>query len=191
MSDLKSKVARFKKFNSERKTRASIFNVNKSNMLFKIIPFLLHSNYPDLPGYIDDQDCPHGIVAFNPEGAVDHELFRRYFPNSTALRTDTPNPHGTRPCIHSLKTIGSIGTIAQTELSDCDYWVSIKHQEVGEKGLALLQEKWYERDGDVAQYDAAVQSLDVMDELRPKDPRTEQIRQRLMITRQAKEAAAP
>jgi tetratricopeptide (TPR) repeat protein len=57
--------------------------------------------------------------------------------------------------------------------------------------LALLQEKWYERDGDVAQYDAAVQSLDVMDELRPKDPRTEQIRQRLMITRQAKEAAAP
>jgi adenylate cyclase class 1 len=141
MSDLKSKVARFKKFNSERKTRASIFNVNKSNMLFKIIPFLLHSNYPDLPGYIDDQDCPHGIVAFNPEGAVDHELFRRYFPNSTALRTDTPSPHGTRPCIHSLKTIGSIGTIAQTELSDCDYWVSIKHQEVGEKGLALLQEK--------------------------------------------------
>ncbi|MGD9636157.1 MAG: multiheme c-type cytochrome [Pirellulales bacterium] len=55
--------------------------------------------------------------------------------------------------------------------------------------LALLHEKWYERDGDQAQYDAAVAALDAMSQLRPKDPRTEQIRARLTTTRQAKEAA--
>ena len=56
--------------------------------------------------------------------------------------------------------------------------------------LALLQEKWYGRDGDIAQYESAVATLDKMADLQPNDPRTEQIRQRLNTTRQAKEAAA-
>jgi tetratricopeptide (TPR) repeat protein len=54
--------------------------------------------------------------------------------------------------------------------------------------VALLEEKWYERDGDLAHYEAAVASLKKMVELRPKDPRTAQILQRLATTRQAKEA---
>jgi predicted CXXCH cytochrome family protein len=56
--------------------------------------------------------------------------------------------------------------------------------------LALLEEKWYERDGEDAHYQAAVASLTKMAELRPKDPRIAQILQRLSATRQAKEAAA-
>ena len=56
--------------------------------------------------------------------------------------------------------------------------------------LALLQERRYERDSDTAQFDAAEQSLDEMAKLRPDDPRTEQIRQRLHATRQAAEAAS-
>jgi predicted CXXCH cytochrome family protein len=56
--------------------------------------------------------------------------------------------------------------------------------------LALLQERRYELDGDAAQFDAAEKSLDEMAKLRPTDPRSEQIRQRLHATRQAKQAAA-
>lgn len=57
--------------------------------------------------------------------------------------------------------------------------------------LALLEERRYDIEGDVAQFDAAEQTLDEMSKLRPTDPRAEQIRQRLHATRKAKEAAAP
>jgi tetratricopeptide (TPR) repeat protein len=55
--------------------------------------------------------------------------------------------------------------------------------------VALLEEKWYERDGELAHYDAAVAALKQMSQMRPNDVRTAQIRQRLDSTRQAKEAA--
>lgn len=55
--------------------------------------------------------------------------------------------------------------------------------------LALLEEKWYERDGEIAHFDAAMASLAKMEELHPKDPRIVQIRQRLATLRQTKEAA--
>jgi predicted CXXCH cytochrome family protein len=57
--------------------------------------------------------------------------------------------------------------------------------------LALLYEKWYERDGNLDQYDAAIEVLDAMDELRPRDPRTEHIRSTIAVTRQAKEGGSP
>lgn len=117
------------------------FNAQSSTLLFKIIPYLLHCNYPDLPGFIDDPDCKFGIYRFLPEKFVDGNLFRRYFPDSTALSVKTPSPYARNPFIHSLKTIGSIGTVAQAAKSDCDYWVSIRNEELGEKDHELLEEK--------------------------------------------------
>lgn len=54
--------------------------------------------------------------------------------------------------------------------------------------LALLEEKRYEQDGDRAHFDAAVASLKKLSELRPRDPRTTQILQRITATRLTKEA---
>jgi len=56
--------------------------------------------------------------------------------------------------------------------------------------LALLYERWYERDSDLARFDDAVASLDALEGIQPKDPRAAQIRERLQTTRQAKEAAS-
>lgn len=140
-SSFQQKIARYLTYNEERKAKAILFNANQGNLLLKTVPYLLHINYPDLPGFIDDTDCPFGIHLFNPTEEFPHELFRRYFPNSTAMRIDRPSPFTEKPCIHSLKTIGSIGTIAQSTISDCDYWVSIRKEELGEKKLQLLQEK--------------------------------------------------
>lgn len=117
------------------------FNKNQAAFLFKIVPFLLHTNHPDLPGFIGDKECPFGISLFNPEKTIDPELFKRYFPTSTALRQSINDESPPTPCIHSLKTIGSIGTIAQTEKSDCDYWVSIRHKELGPERIELLSQK--------------------------------------------------
>lgn len=137
----KKRIALYEKYNNERKKKAAQFNVAHANLFFKVIPFLLHCNYPDLPGFIDSEDCPYGIHAYDPEEEFDHDLFRKYFPNSSALKINTPTPHTENPCIHSLKTIGSIGSIAQSNKSDCDYWISIKHKDLGEEGLMLFNEK--------------------------------------------------
>ncbi|MFZ5774355.1 MAG: class I adenylate cyclase [Thermodesulfobacteriota bacterium] len=140
MDDLfQQKIERYTTYNEERRGRATLFNPALANLLFKVVPFLLHSNYPDLPGFVEG--CPYGIHLFNPEEEMGHDLFRRYFPTSSAMRQDTPSPHTDTPCIHSLKTIGSVGTIAQSALSDCDYWVSIRLEEIGGEGLALLEQK--------------------------------------------------
>jgi adenylate cyclase class 1 len=138
---LKEKIKRYQLYNRSRKVRAINFNAQSSTLFFKVIPFLLHCNYPDLPGFIDDPDCKYGIYRFLPDKFLDSNLFRRYFPSSSALSVKTPSPYARNPHIHSLKTIGSIGTVAQAAKSDCDYWVSVRHEELGEKGLELLDEK--------------------------------------------------
>jgi len=117
------------------------FDEKKAAIFFKIIPFLLHANYPDLPGYVDTSPCPFGIYGLRPLDLVDSELFSRYFPSSRALHKDTADPFPEKPVIHSLKTIGSIGSIAQAEKSDCDYWVSIRRKDIGPEGIELLAQK--------------------------------------------------
>ncbi|OGQ99742.1 MAG: adenylate cyclase [Deltaproteobacteria bacterium RIFOXYD12_FULL_55_16] len=135
------KISRYLRYNEERKAKAMLFDAGQGLLLLKVLPYLLHCNYPDLPGFVDDADCPYGLHRYNPKTEFPQELFRRYFPNSTAIRADSPSSFTKKPCIHSLKTIGSIGTIAQSIISDCDYWVSIRKEELGEKGLSLLQKK--------------------------------------------------
>ena len=135
------RINRFSQYNISRKIKAIKFHEDKASFLFKIIPFLLHVNSPDLPGYIEDASCPYGIHRFSPQKIITRELFNQYFPESIALKKDSPTPFTSTPVIHSLKTIGSIGTIAQTFKSDCDYWVSIREAELGDNGRQYLEEK--------------------------------------------------
>ncbi len=138
---MKKKILRYQAYNKSRKVKAINFNPTTATLFFKIIPYLLHSNYPDLPGYIDNKNCKFGIYRFFPDEIVSGTLFRKYFPDSTARSIKTPTPYALNPYIHSLKTIGSIGTIAQAAKSDCDYWVSVRYEDLGGEGLGLLEEK--------------------------------------------------
>lgn len=138
---MKEKIKRYQLYNRSRKVRAINFNSQSSIVFFKVLPFLLHCNYPDLPGYVDDPECKFGIHRFLPDKFLDTSLFRRFFPESKALSVKTPSPYAHTPYIHSLKTIGSIGTVAQAAKSDCDYWVSVRNEELGKRGLELLEEK--------------------------------------------------
>ncbi|NOX24624.1 MAG: adenylate cyclase [Deltaproteobacteria bacterium] len=137
---LKEKIDRYLSYNQERKQNAIKFNEIKAVFLFNVVPFLLHANFKDLPGYIDDKGCPFGIHLFRPQKVINKDLFQRYFPNSTAMRKGT-SPFSPHPAIHALTTIGSIGTIAQTEKSDCDYWVIVKFAELSAAKIKLLEQK--------------------------------------------------
>ena len=138
---MKEKIDRYLSYNQERKLNAVKFNETKAIFLFKIVPFLLHVNFKDLPGYIEDKDCPFGIQLFQAQKVINKDLFQHYFPNSTAMQKGAESPFSPEPAIHSFTTIGSIGTIAQTEKSDCDYWVILQFSDLSPKKIALLQQK--------------------------------------------------
>ncbi len=138
---LQAKIARYRKYNEERIAKSMVFNTQKSNIIFAVVPYLLQVNHPDLPGHVPDPDCPHGICDFDPNTGLSYELFRRFFPTSSAPKSEDPLPPPEQCAIRSLKTIGSIGTIAQSEKSDCDYWVSVHQEQLGPKGMDLLHRK--------------------------------------------------
>jgi tetratricopeptide (TPR) repeat protein len=57
--------------------------------------------------------------------------------------------------------------------------------------LALLEERRFEQAGDQRYYDAAVESLELLQQMRPDDPRAGLIRQRLETTRASTGGATP
>ncbi|MFH7326169.1 class I adenylate cyclase [Desulfurivibrio sp. C05AmB] len=135
------KLARYRQYNAGRIARAVRLNQRKSEIIFTLVPYLLHRNQPDLPGYVADPACPRGIIAYDSASAKSSRLFQQLFPSARAGGSKKA-PRPTRPCaIHSLKTIGSMGTIAQSEKSDCDFWVSVDYGQLGSGGLQLLQQK--------------------------------------------------
>ena len=138
---IKERIDRYLAYNRSRILKAVKFKEEKATCLFKVIPLLFHLNHPDLPGYVEDSACPCGIMKFNPQQAMARSIFSRYFPHAADYSEVTKRPARDRLYIHSLKTIGSIGTIAQTEKSDCDYWLSVRLADFPANGLALLLQK--------------------------------------------------
>lgn len=137
---MKQKINRFLQYNISRIKAAEQFSQQQADFFFKLVPLLLHVNHPELPGFLHQEACPGGIHLYTPEKVISDELIRRYFPATpplSALASTAPKKNA----IHSLKTIGSIGTIAQSAKSDCDYWVSVRFEELGENSLHQLQEK--------------------------------------------------
>jgi len=104
--------------------------------LFHSIPFLLHTNSPDLPGYLDDPLTPHGIYRFFHSGFWEFAKKR--------LRIKREDVHTfvlKRSYIRGLYLMGSSGTLGQTEYSDFDYWVVTDKDSLSETQRALLRQK--------------------------------------------------
>jgi adenylate cyclase class 1 len=104
--------------------------------LFHTIPFLIHTNSPDLPGYLDDPLTPHGIYRFFDSGFWAFAKKR--------LRIKREDVHAfvlKRSYIRGLYLMGSTGTLGQTDYSDFDYWVVIDKDSLTETQRVLLRQK--------------------------------------------------
>lgn len=137
---MKSKIDAFIKYNIARLRKARQFDKAKADFLFKLVPLLLHVNHPELPGFLEDEDSPCGIFGLVPQKIVTPELYETHFPFAPPLEQLSSCTRSVA-AIQSLKTIGSIGTIAQSQKSDCDFWVSIHAQQLGKRALDQLDEK--------------------------------------------------
>ena len=109
--------ARFLRVNQGRQLRAMQALSSRQQRVLTLLPLLFHVNHPLLPGYVSAQ-TPAGLSGFEPsaELLVEAQRLTRSFAYKPA-RGPAPTP------IHGLFLMGSLGTVAQAEQSDMDFWV--------------------------------------------------------------------
>lgn len=127
-------------YNRVRTNRAIELLPIEKRALFHSIPFLLHINHPDFPGYVEDEGTPFGIVNYNFKPMLKESLLE-VFPNNVALIETMRSIWPRKRMIDSVLLMGSIGSIAQGSKSDFDYWVCVDAKKYQSKQLALLQQK--------------------------------------------------
>ncbi|NMB74012.1 MAG: hypothetical protein GYA21_02645 [Myxococcales bacterium] len=110
--------------------------VEPARLVFDALPGLLHQVEAGTPAAGETAGCPAGIVNFEPSEAM-RLAMSRLFPKvgwHSALSRG-------RPAIQALFTIGSMGTVAQTQSSDLDLWLLVDEREAQGKGLRLLRRR--------------------------------------------------
>ncbi|MBU0991287.1 MAG: class I adenylate cyclase [Proteobacteria bacterium] len=109
---------------------------SEKRKLFHTIPFLLHVNSPDFPGYVDHPSCPYGIFGFHDSGFWKLSLKHGKFDEKKLHPYLSKKFH-----IQGLYLMGSSGTLAQSQKSDFDYWVLIDQSTCTDTQIAYLSLK--------------------------------------------------
>lgn len=138
--NLTIRLLRVLRYNKARIERSLALLPEDRQPLFHVLPFLLHVNHPELPGYIESDDTPHGLNNFSFRDQIKDALIA-CFPAKQALFEDVKPIWPRQRAIDALVLMGSIGTIAQSADSDFDYWVCVSGGTMSANALALLQDK--------------------------------------------------
>ncbi len=115
-------------------------NPEKASVAFEIIPVLLTINEVDLPGYVPKAASSCGVYGVGSSYRL-REVIRDFFPEARKRNIPFQRYLVRRPMVESLFILGSIGTVAQTEESDFDFWVCVDESRWTKKALDLLSEK--------------------------------------------------
>lgn len=134
------RLNRVMRYNRNRIDKAlSLFPAQK-RPLFHCMPFLLHINHPDFPGFVDNPEQPCGLALYRYDRTIQVSLLQ-IFPEQSALIAQPKSFWPKHRHIESLSLMGSIGTTAQSAKSDLDYWVCVDGQAINSEQWALLQQK--------------------------------------------------
>ncbi|WP_460140673.1 class I adenylate cyclase [Pseudomonas sp. S2_E01] len=127
--------ARFLKLNEGRMARAMEGLSTRQQSVLTLLPLFFHVNHPLLPGYVSGS-TPAGLSNFEPDADVLAEAQRltRSFSYKPRHGSNPPRP------IHGLFLMGSLGTLAQADQSDMDFWVC-HAPDLTEQALAELRKK--------------------------------------------------
>ncbi len=138
--NLTIRLLRVLRYNKARIERALVLLPEDRRALFHVLPFLLHVNHPDLPGYVDSDEVPFGLNNFSFRDQI-KDAMQDCFPAQQALFDDIKPIWPRQRAIDALVLMGSIGTIAQSADSDFDYWVCVSGGSMSAEAMALLQQK--------------------------------------------------
>lgn len=115
----------FLAYNHFRKRILSKLSPREAEVILYLVPWLLSVNEPAVPGYLPGLKRPfkvHGIES-DPEIKKRIPVFRNRFGLGEGGGAFA---FGSRVCvIEGLYTMGSLGTVHQTAVSDCDLWLCI------------------------------------------------------------------
>jgi len=140
LADIKERIdknrAAFSNYNVVRMREAVRYLTKEKLEIFVKIPFFLHINAPDYPGFIDSDISPHGISNFEKSGFYKVAMTTNVFPKSIVdfIRVDNP-------AILGFYHIGSLGTFTQSLGSDFDYWVIIDKTQFSKERYDFLEKK--------------------------------------------------
>lgn len=125
----------FREFNSIRLEKTLETLNREEQKIFICIPYLLHLNEKDIPGFIEDEETPFGIANFE-WSSKSLGLLRELFPECRVQKKTLPK----KP-IESLALMGSCGSIAMTKKSDFDFWLCVDSTRFTERQLELIGQK--------------------------------------------------
>lgn len=102
---------------------------------FQLLPLLIHENigFSDMPPVAADTPC--GIADYLPSWET-MNVGEKYMGRKKVKQRRAFSPY-----IQGVFSMGSVGSLAQTEESDIDYWICINEQIMDREGLALLRKK--------------------------------------------------
>ena len=142
--NLTIRLLRVLRYNKARIERALTLMPEKHRPLFHVLPFLVHVNHEALPGHVtpltSGETVPFGINNYSFRPDVEQAL-QRCFPAQSHLFSDIKQIWPRQRAVDALVLMGSVGTIAQTDDSDFDFWVCIDGKRFSTTELALLQQK--------------------------------------------------
>lgn len=130
----------FEQYTQQRRRYAYAMNADNASVAFELIPALLSLNEPDLPGHVPEGETSCGIYQFGAARDL-KALIQAYFPETSKRRIPYQKYLVKRPFIDTLFVMGSIGTVAQTEKSDYDYWVCVDASLFDRDSVKKLREK--------------------------------------------------
>jgi adenylate cyclase class 1 len=104
--------------------------------LFIKIPFLIHVNLPEFPGFIDSDIKAHGIHNFEQSG-----FYKEVLKQDKMLQDSISRCKAMDPCVQGFYHIGSLGTFTQSSGSDFDYWVIIDKEKFSDHRYYNLEKK--------------------------------------------------
>lgn len=113
--------ARIDKLNKFRIERAISANNQHFAHIFSLIPLLIHLNHPSLPAYVEN--APQGIWRFELSDYQKHFLTTCSFDEAISAY-HSENKFN----FDALYSMGSTGSITQTNLSDLDLWLCYSEQ---------------------------------------------------------------
>lgn len=128
----------FLNFTCLRRRCAYELNPEKASIAFEIIPMLLSLNEPELPGYVPGAEYGCGIYDVGSAKNI-RIAINNFFPETRKRKISYQRHLIKKPVIDSLFLMGSIGTVAQNEKSDYDFWVCTDKKRQSGKIIDILQ----------------------------------------------------
>ena len=131
----------FFEYNEFRKKIFSEHTPNDSEIILYLLPWLLSINEPSCPGYLKDLNRPFRVynAEYNKEIKNREESFKKMF--GIKKRGTLLKPTQKSYVIQGIYTIGSVGSVSQNSLSDCDIWICFYKEEFDKTAWNKLKQK--------------------------------------------------